>query len=118
MREVSRLNLLLTSKEKEIPELVLRTYRFLNSLDIWFQISRNAAAYSCHDAAKKRLRGGKIGIPVYDEMKSLFCGCLDGNAQFIYLFTHCRADRRVNFRSVQRLLEARSRPQMLSREPA
>jgi len=114
--ELMRLDLLLASDETDVPPLVVQTYSFLKSLGIRFRLSRNEMARSCMDASNKRHRGGRIGIPLYDELKSLYCGYTDHRSRFVFLIAHCRADRRVNFRSVQQLLGARSRPQLLSRE--
>jgi hypothetical protein len=111
---------LLRPNEERIPFPVLHTITFLASLDIAFAVSRNVDAWSCADAAAKRCRDGQIGIPIFDEMKSLFCRAdipedpLRGFSRFSCVIAHCRGDRRIDFGRLGRLFRSRQPPRLLS----
>jgi prolyl-tRNA editing enzyme YbaK/EbsC (Cys-tRNA(Pro) deacylase) len=66
-------NYLLRETETSIPEKVLTTIGFFEKKDIWFKVSRNEEATTCVDAASKRIRNEKKGIPLEDELKTCFC---------------------------------------------
>ncbi len=82
------------------PEQVTRTVAFLAERRVSFVLGRNQEAGSCRDAARKRVRLGKIGIPLWDELKSFFgvVRSTDGDEQ--YLAIHCRGDRIVDLKLV------------------
>ena len=73
------------------PAAVQAALAFIRQAGLWHILSRNSPATSCRDAAARRWRLGKQGIPLYDELKSL---CMvaylaDGTRQFVLL--HARA---------------------------
>ena len=106
---------LLDSDEFEVPPAVTDSVDFLNSLGIWFQVSRNHAASSCRDAARKRNRLGNTGIPLWDEMKS-FLGrfiCRKTNQKKLFV-AHCRADKQLDFSLLKESLFATEEPLRLS----
>lgn len=98
---------LLQVGELAVPKTVVATVELLDDLGIWFRLSRNREARSCRDAAHKRARLGREGIPLWDELKS-FLGqyrASEGDALRPFL-AHIRADRVLNFEAVARALGA------------
>ena len=74
------------------PAAAQQALAFIRQASLWHILSRNSPATSCRDAAARRWRLGKQGIPLYDELKSL---CMvaylaDGSRQFVLL--HARAN--------------------------
>jgi aspartate/glutamate racemase/prolyl-tRNA editing enzyme YbaK/EbsC (Cys-tRNA(Pro) deacylase) len=78
-----------------VPGPVHRAHGVLDQLGIWYRFARNTKAMSCRDAAARRDRLGSIGIPVWDEMKSLALS--DGS---VLVFAHCRGDQALDLSAV------------------
>jgi len=78
--EIKRATALLNQTEDCIPPSVNQIIKHCVDNGVGFILSRNDKALSCKDARSKRYRLGHIGIPLYDELKSIvFKGiCLDG----------------------------------------
>lgn len=80
-----------TAMSNMIPDRVESVRNFLQQHNLWFVLSRNDHSTSCREAASRRYRLGKQGIPVYDELKSLaFTASFNGRQQ--HVFIHCRAN--------------------------
>lgn len=91
------------------PERVGRTLDFFGRHGLWHVVSRNSQATSCRDAAARRQRLGREGIPIYDELRS-FCGAAyypDGGRRLVLL--HCRANSYFDMDAATVLLGARKR---------
>ncbi|MBF0308715.1 MAG: aspartate/glutamate racemase family protein [Magnetococcales bacterium] len=101
---------------EEIPQRVQRTLTFLRENRVWHVVSRNSPATSCQDAANRRFRLGKVGIPLYDEMKSLHLeGCFPGGERHFVLL-HCRAHARFDLQAAERMLGVERPLQRLTAE--
>jgi hypothetical protein len=100
----TELSTLLAAKES-LPEAVLSCARRIEQLGIWRRFSRNSAATSCNDAARKRDRLGHTGIPLWDELKS-FLGEYSGESGERRVFlAHCRGDRELDLEKLRHALE-------------
>jgi prolyl-tRNA editing enzyme YbaK/EbsC (Cys-tRNA(Pro) deacylase) len=86
---------LLREREDAVPEGVIRTIDFLSGHGVDFRLSRNRPVTSCRDAANARQRLGKVGIPLWDEMKSAVYEYLTSSGESRVVCVHCRGDRRV-----------------------
>jgi aspartate/glutamate racemase/prolyl-tRNA editing enzyme YbaK/EbsC (Cys-tRNA(Pro) deacylase) len=118
-REVAleRARLLLRRGEAHVPASVNETITKLAARDVWHQISRNDEAYSCEDAARKRMRLGHKGIPIWDEMKSLIAEChRAGDGATCYAVAHCRGDHVIDLDRLGKALGAASVPRLVSTE--
>ena len=74
----------------QLPSPVTRVVDFFRQQAIWYVLSENTRATSCRDAASRRNRLGNMGIPLYDELKSL-CVVADLPEGRQYALLHCRA---------------------------
>ena len=105
------------SDEGVPPERVRQALAFLQRRDVWHVVSRNSPATGCSDAASRRRRLGREGIPLYDELRS-FCGVFypqhDRHAGRRIVLLHCRADSRFDLRAAGALLSAYRRIARLS----
>lgn len=84
-----------------MPAEVARSLRFFISAGIWHRVSRNACAAGCRDAASKRSRLGRVGIPLSDELKS-WVGRGPQADQFVAL--HCRGHESLDLAKVATLV--------------
>lgn len=75
------------------PETVANLERFLSQHGFWYMLSRNPPVTSCQDAANRRQRLGKTGIPLRDELRSYVLSATDNTGNPVYVALHCRADR-------------------------
>ncbi len=83
-------------KEGEaLPIAVRETISFFSSRGIWFLLSRNVPVVSCPDAARNRQRLGKVGIPLWDEMKTRLYKTTEDHGDPRYIMVHCRGDRKI-----------------------
>lgn len=105
---LERARSLLQKDELEVPDTVKATISFLASRNVWFNISRNKRATSCLEAAQRRSRLGKIGIPIWDEMKSAIYSVPSSTGDRIILAIHCRGDRTVQEESIRAFLSLNS----------
>ena len=107
---------LLLQHDELIPRPVQSTIRFLEERGVSARFSRNPVAYGCEDAATKRLRNGRRGIPLTNELKSLagaYITC--GSSEHVFL-CHIPAHRRFDIRKIRTALSAPQRPRWLSAE--
>jgi len=81
-----------------VPAAVARAHAVLDELRIWYRFARNSKAMSCRDAAARRDRLGRVGIPIWDELKSL--ALTDGPH---LVFAHCRGDESMDLEAVARV---------------
>ncbi len=114
---------LIENGDSDMPRRVQSTVDFFRRSTLWYRLTRNSVATSCKDAAARRQRLGKEGIPIYDELRS-FCGAAyysDGSRKIVLL--HCRANSHFDMEAAVRLLGATKRiarlsPDELSRDKA
>jgi len=96
---------LLSTEETNIPNNVSLTIQFFKKRNIWFKLARNrgfSEVNSCSEAAHNRSRLGSFGIPLRDELKSLFVKINNSN---IFFMLHCRANRNFSFEKIEILLK-------------
>jgi len=89
----------LRTPHEHVPMPVQRVHEVVEALDIWYRFSRNSTAMSCRDAAARRERLGSVGIPLWDELKSLALS--DGER---LIFAHCRGDESIDLGAVATLV--------------
>lgn len=108
-RHIEEAHELLRMDERRLPDAVAKTMQFLVERGIWFRLSRNSEAGSCRDAARKRSRLGHTGIPLRDEMKSLF-GKAAGDGQRLprFVMAHCRGDCELDLEALAAAIDAQS----------
>ncbi|MBF0136154.1 MAG: aspartate/glutamate racemase family protein [Magnetococcales bacterium] len=89
-----------------LPPRVRQTLDFFRSHGVWHILSRNTPATSCQDAAHRRQRLGKTGIPLHDEVKSLFMKGQFGPLGARHVLLHCRATARFDLEAAAVALDA------------
>jgi hypothetical protein len=69
----NKLGIAATSRDddKPMPAKARQALEFMRRHGVWHVLSRNSPATGCRDAAARRWRLGKQGIPLYDELKTL-----------------------------------------------
>ena len=100
----TELNRLLSGAET-VPGAVFHCASRIGNLGIWRRFSRNTAATSCLDAARKRDRLGHTGIPLWDELKSFLGEYSDAAGESRVFLAHCRGDRELDLDKVRHALE-------------
>ncbi|MBF0305897.1 MAG: aspartate/glutamate racemase family protein [Alphaproteobacteria bacterium] len=88
------------------PAAVLATLAFFERHGLWHLLARNAKAMSCRDAANKRYRLGKMGIPVEDELKSFFGAHTGADGRRHHVAVHCRGDQLLDMAKLRAALGA------------
>lgn len=83
------------------PGPVAETAAFFADKDIWCLFGRNTKALSCRDAANKRYRLGKLGIPLEDELKSFLGQYVGDDGRLRYVAVHCRGDQMLDLGKVR-----------------
>jgi prolyl-tRNA editing enzyme YbaK/EbsC (Cys-tRNA(Pro) deacylase) len=91
--------------EQVHPERVRRTLDWFRRHGLWCKLSRNSVATSCRDAAARRHRLGHVGIPLYDELKSL-CVAVYRGGERRFALLHCRATSRFDLEAARCVLHA------------
>jgi len=99
-------NQLLQKNEIEIPDRIRTTLDFLNNHQLWCIISRNTAATSCRDAARRRNRLGNVGIPLSDELRTVCMVYYDTKGDRHYILLNCRAHLHFDLKKVHKVLNA------------
>ena len=97
-------NELLQQGEDALPDNVIDIVTFCVENDIGYVLSRNQYAGTCRDARSKRYRLGHVGIPLYDELKSIVGITVDSAGNSIVLAMHCRGHMEIDYHAVQELL--------------
>lgn len=91
----------LLAYKESVPGSVGDSARRLKQLGIWHHFSRNEPATSCQDAARKRVRLGHKGIPLWDELKSFLGEYYDADGKRKIFLAHCRGDRKLDLDKVR-----------------
>ena len=112
--ELNKAKTLLDLKtENNLPENVIKILEFCTSKEIGFILSRNDRALSCKDARSKRFRLGHVGIPLFDEMKSvIFKGQMKDKREIV-IATHCRGHMNIIEETLVQLCGLDSLPQIM-----
>jgi prolyl-tRNA editing enzyme YbaK/EbsC (Cys-tRNA(Pro) deacylase) len=88
------------------PLNVARTVSFFEKYSLWHLLSRNESAFSCKDAARKRIRSSKIGIPLSDELKTYFGEHRISRKQTQLILINLPGDHRIDFEKVRSIIGA------------
>jgi aspartate/glutamate racemase/prolyl-tRNA editing enzyme YbaK/EbsC (Cys-tRNA(Pro) deacylase) len=87
-----------------LPYRVSRTVEFFQRRRLWYILSRNFAVTSCRDAASRRWRLGKEGIPLYDELRTYCAAVILANRGRRIVLCHCRANAQFDMDAIGQLL--------------
>lgn len=88
-----------------MPAEVSRVVDFLTCHGVWHVLTRNSPATGCRDAAARRWRLGRQGIPLYDELKTLcMAAYLPEGRRHVLL--HTRANARLDLEAAGHLMGA------------
>lgn len=98
------------------PENVKKIIQYCVENKIGYLLSKNQYAGTCRDARSKRYRLGHVGIPLYDELKSIVGMTVDKSGSQIFIAMHCRGHMEIDFKAVQSLLGIKNEIQILSDE--
>ncbi|MCA9706399.1 MAG: aspartate/glutamate racemase family protein [Myxococcales bacterium] len=99
-----------------VPAAVRKTQRVLRRLGVWYDIRSNAnyaRVRGCIEAAANRMRLGRRGVRLHDELKSYAGAAIVGGEHRRFL-AHCRADRCFSLEKIRGALGADALPRMLS----
>jgi aspartate racemase len=114
--EMENANSLLKSSEAKLPENIKTVIRFCCERQVGFVLSRNVKVYSCKDARSNRSRLGHIGIPLFDELKSIvFVGC-SKNGDEVIVAAHCRGHMNIIVERLIEICSLRSVPEIMPEE--
>ncbi len=92
--------------EKQLPNKVQEVVAFFEENDLWYQLSKNSAKPSgCLDASRKRRINAEIGIPLYQEMKSLLFTFTNNHQNYVLL--HCRANYKFSWKKIRPILNTK-----------
>lgn len=97
-------NVMLEGNEIEMPKKVLKTISFFKLNNLWYNLSRNKDAFRCEDAAKKRNRNGKAGIPLEDELKTFFGEYKVNKAKQQLVLINLPGNCQIDFPTVRKIL--------------
>lgn len=95
------------------PSPVLKTAAFFERCGHWCLLARNTKALSCRDAANKRYRLGKLGIPLEDELKSFLGQYVGTDGRTRYVAVHCRGDQLLDIGKIRQALGTSSNVERL-----
>lgn len=98
------------------PENVKAIIQYCVENKIGYLLSKNQYAGTCRDARSKRYRLGHVGIPLYDELKSIVGVTVDKNGSDFFIAMHCRGHMEIDFKAVQSVLGLENEIQILSEE--
>jgi aspartate racemase len=90
--------------ERAPPAEVLVSATFFERHGIWCLLGRNSRATSCRDAANRRYRLGKLGIPLEDELKSFLGSYAGPDGRRCYVAVHCRGNLSLDMGKVRTAL--------------
>lgn len=114
--EIRKAEYLLKGGEVEIPKNVLAVVQFCCKNNVGFILSRNVKVLSCKDARSNRVRLGHIGIPLFDELKSIvFVGKGDLGEEII-IAAHCRGNMNISTKGLMNLCKLQESPVILPEE--
>lgn len=103
-------------KTESYSDNVKRIIEYCVNHKIGYILSKNQYASTCRDARSKRYRLGHIGIPLYDELKSIVGVTLDKNGNEQLIAMHCRGHMEIDFKAVQVIMGYETEIQILSEE--
>lgn len=111
--ELANARRLLHKNEENIPSHVAKVIEYCSAKKVGFILSRNLYAGNCRDARSKRFRLGHVGIPLYDELKSIV-GLVknkEGNTKIVAM--HCRGHLAIDLEKASMLLDSKDIIRML-----
>ena len=111
--EIAKASLLVKNGESGIPQNVISVVRFCCEHHLGFILSRNTKVLSCKDARSNRVRLGHVGIPLFDELKSLVFKANDKNGNDCVIAAHCRGHMNIDVNRIVELFSLTSTPTIL-----
>jgi len=103
-------NLLHKDKENSLPENIVNIIQFCVEKKIGFVLSRNAKVFSCKDARSNRARLGLIGIPLFDELKSIVFKGNGIDGRELIIAAHCRGHMNVDVQKISQIFSCSGTP--------
>ncbi len=112
-KEIEKATSLSKVSESKIPENVKKVIQFCCKHNIGFVLSRNIKVLSCKDARSNRVRLEHIGIPLFDELKSIVFVGKNSVGEEIIVAAHCRGHMNISIKKLMRLCRFQSLPRIL-----
>jgi len=91
--------------KESIPNAVIEISNFCEHNKLNVQFSRNEPASNCKDASSKRKRHGRVGIPLFDELKSSIEYYYDNNGEKVIIATHYRGNQMMDRALIEKHIE-------------
>ena len=91
-----------------LPIKVQNTIEIFEQRKTWFRLSRNQEATTCSDAATKRLRNEKQGIPLSDELKTFFAEYQLAKDKRGLMVINLPGNHFINFSKLRKLLNKKT----------
>jgi len=116
--EISKAKALLSENES-LPDNVIKILQFCNEHMIGVILSHNAnntKVDSCKYAREFRSRLGHIGIPLYDELKSIILQGTKKNGDELIIAAHCRGHMSIDFNDIRRCCGLKYDPFIISKD--
>jgi aspartate/glutamate racemase/prolyl-tRNA editing enzyme YbaK/EbsC (Cys-tRNA(Pro) deacylase) len=114
--ELDNARKLLYNDEESLPLKVKQIIEFCVSKKISFILSRNIKVFSCKDARSNRKRLGHIGIPLFQELKSIVFKGTTNSRKDVVIATHCRGHVNIDVDKICRLCSLNERPTIMPQE--
>lgn len=111
--EIRKAESLLNEGEVEIPKNVLAIVQFCCKNNVGFILSRNVKVLSCKDARSNRVRLGHVGIPLFDELKSIVFVGKGVKGEEIIIAAHCRGNMNISTKGLMSLCKLQEPPVIL-----
>lgn len=112
-KELGKAISLLKDSESKIPESVKNVIQFCCDRNVGFILSRNIKVFSCKDARSNRVRLGHVGIPLFDELKSIVFVGKNNMGKEVIVAAHCRGHMNISVKRLMKLCEFQSLPIIL-----
>ncbi len=91
----------------KIPQSVIKEIQYLQKNKIWHQVSKNRiGVVRCSEAAPNRIRMNRIGIPLFDELKSEVGFIINNEKTRQDVIVHCRGNQRIDRIKVSQILNS------------
>lgn len=115
--EIEKAKKLLHSHENDfLPRNVVKIIEFCISKRMGFILSRNVKVFSCRDARSNRYRLGHVGIPLYDELKSIIFKGHDYEGKEIVIIAHCRGHMQIDENKIASVYALNGLPKIMTED--
>lgn len=114
--EIEKAISLLKNGETQIPQNVIKVMQFCCNNKVGFILSRNVKVLSCKDARSNRVRLGHVGIPLFDELKSIVFLGKNIKGEKVIVAAHCRGNMNISLNKLMKLCKLKELPIILPEE--